>query len=416
MTPTNEGSYEFGEFRLNAVRRELLFQNNKIALDDRDLDVLLFLVRHPKELIPRTMLQAAVWGEAQVPTRNLNHHISQIRKALGCDPRSPTFIRTAQGRGYRFLVDVKHVDDAEDSAFSATLAIQDEYLITSHLFAPVYLGEKVFKTQHVVEKQSRWGSYKEIRTPEGRLCVFPNGVGVWHLTKVARFPSMSVTARWRQQTYEQILDGRHPIRKVTEELIDPSKRSASGPYGPPGTLPGYVLSLLVLDEPRLGNMTRIKNILQLLSCPSPLESKVKLKKEVEISLERQLLGNGLNNKEMYEFGVGGTEMGFACWDGVSFYHSDRNSLELLNDLIELEIAVQGAWWSAKCLTAEISSGGKLSKANLGRAIEQLKEMMARVEDIGAQDTPSQRSMIEAILTTSRLERLVTSTIKRFDSA
>jgi DNA-binding winged helix-turn-helix (wHTH) protein len=412
MTLTGNRSYEFSGFTLNVDERVLLYLNERVELTGKDFDVLHFLLRHPKRLVRNTELIAGVWGEgSQMVERGLNNHIARVRKALGCDPRFPTFIETVRGKGYRLIADVNTIEN-DHLAPSVNATVPDEYLVSSHLFVPIYLGAGVFEENKGDLKESPWVRYRESPLGEGRLCILHNGIAVWHLTKTMRFQSMSVVARWRRQIYDEILDEKSGLTKHIEKLIhDVGSRSGSILPNKIGK-PGYVLSAMLLESPRWSNIHRIKNAVRLLSSLTPLDSKLKRKKEEERALERRILEDGFVDPEMREFGVRGRDIGFASWDGVSYFSLDSTSSGIMHDLIEFEIAVQATWWFAKCLSDEMMTYGKSLKARLGDEIEALQEMFARVESIGPRETPSQRTMIEAILHTSRVERLVRETIRQ----
>jgi hypothetical protein len=281
------------------------------------------------------------------------------------------------------------------------------------LFVPVYLGPSVFDSGVGEIRESTWIRYKEVRSEEGRLCVLSNGFAVWHLTKTMRFKSMSVVARWRQQTYQQILEGRHRIITTLDKVV--AGRPSKDLFDSNFKKHGYVLSALVMEGPRISNSIRVRNALQLLASLSALESTVQRRKEEELVLERRILDDGVTNTELHEFGMRGADIGFACWDGVSYYTFDENNAGVIGELVEFEIAVQATWWFAKCVSDVISEPDKTNRSKLLAAVRTLREMFAKLENIGPLDSPSRRTMCEAILTTSRVERLVKETLRRYDS-
>lgn len=414
MSSTTNHSFEFGGFTLNANGRLLLYSNQRIELTGRDFDVLLYLIQNPKRLISSAELIAAVWGEEpKIVARNITHHIAKVRKALDCDPRHPTFIETVSKKGYRFLADVRQVD-TDDERQPATETEQEKYLITSHMFVPMYLGAKAYDSIEGKKQNSVWASYKEFQSEEGRLCVLSNGIGVWHLTRTGKFPTMSVIARQRRETYESILGGKHRLSNTADRIVDNSGSKDGSLFPSKLSTPGYVFSGFVMSSPRWASTIRIRRALELLTCLTPLESKMKRRKEDDLAFERRILEEGFGKAEMYEFGVPGGDMGFASWDSVSYYQFDEHAPSLVGDLTEFEIALQATWWFAKCLTDELMLKGKLSKHGLRDSVDQLRDMLARLESIGASETPSQRTMIEAVLKTSRVERVAGETIKRYE--
>jgi len=69
----------------------------------RDVKILSLLFRHRGKVVTREMLFDECWGLNHVPqSRTLDQHISQLRKRVERDPKSPRLIRTVHGAGYRY--------------------------------------------------------------------------------------------------------------------------------------------------------------------------------------------------------------------------------------------------------------------------------------------------------------------------
>ncbi len=98
--------YRFEPFQLDATRRVLLRDGERIPLSARSFDTLLTLVRHWGQTIPKDALLGAVWGDAVVEENSLNKCISELRKALGERRGQHRFIVTVTGVGYRFVAPV----------------------------------------------------------------------------------------------------------------------------------------------------------------------------------------------------------------------------------------------------------------------------------------------------------------------
>jgi Tol biopolymer transport system component/DNA-binding winged helix-turn-helix (wHTH) protein len=101
--------YKFGEFRLDAVRRVLLRDDEPVQLPSRALDVLLALLEHSQSVIDKDELMRLVWGDRVVEENNLTRHISTLRRVLGESPNDHRYIVTAPGRGYSFVAQVERV-------------------------------------------------------------------------------------------------------------------------------------------------------------------------------------------------------------------------------------------------------------------------------------------------------------------
>src|SRR5262245_39438170 len=115
MTGTVETGrgFEFGEFRLDVVRRRLWRDGRVVPLPPRSFDTLVALVEHPGRLIEKDELMRLVWRDTFVVEDNLIQHISTLRKALGEHSDDPTYILTVPRRGYRFLADVRELRNGQ---------------------------------------------------------------------------------------------------------------------------------------------------------------------------------------------------------------------------------------------------------------------------------------------------------------
>ena len=105
--------YEFGDFRLDAVKR-LLWRDDgtPVALSPRVFDTLLFMIEHAGTVLDRERLMEAVWPDSIVEENNLSQNISTLRRTFGERPGTHEFIVTVPGRGYRFVAPVRAVDPA----------------------------------------------------------------------------------------------------------------------------------------------------------------------------------------------------------------------------------------------------------------------------------------------------------------
>ena len=69
----------------------------------RDLQILRLLYDRKGEPVSRETIFEKCWGLKNVRnSRTLDQHISQLRKRIEEDPKSPQIIRTVHGVGYRF--------------------------------------------------------------------------------------------------------------------------------------------------------------------------------------------------------------------------------------------------------------------------------------------------------------------------
>lgn len=98
------GSHDFGGMRMDFSKRKLTRGGQTLDLSEQESRLLQYLVEHRGEsVITRETLLKEVWGYDTVPiTRTVDVHIAWLRQKIETDPKSPEFIITVHGRGYRF--------------------------------------------------------------------------------------------------------------------------------------------------------------------------------------------------------------------------------------------------------------------------------------------------------------------------
>ncbi|MGH9344442.1 MAG: winged helix-turn-helix domain-containing tetratricopeptide repeat protein [Terriglobia bacterium] len=101
--------YEFGCFRLDPLKRQLICNGEPLPLTSKALDTLLILVQESGKTVEKELLMRRVWGGAIVEENNLTQAIYTLRKVLGKDPSQGQYIITVPRQGYRFVGSVKRL-------------------------------------------------------------------------------------------------------------------------------------------------------------------------------------------------------------------------------------------------------------------------------------------------------------------
>jgi TolB-like protein/DNA-binding winged helix-turn-helix (wHTH) protein/tetratricopeptide (TPR) repeat protein len=84
------------------------------------MDLLQCLITHPGEVVSRQQIVDRVWQGRIVSEDSLTGCVSQLRKAMGDDARTPRYLETIPKRGYRLLMPS---EDCEDGIASSTLPL-----------------------------------------------------------------------------------------------------------------------------------------------------------------------------------------------------------------------------------------------------------------------------------------------------
>jgi pimeloyl-ACP methyl ester carboxylesterase/DNA-binding winged helix-turn-helix (wHTH) protein len=101
--------FRFAGVELDTGTYELRSGGRRVEVEPQVFDVLVHLMTHRDRVVSREDLLDAVWGDRFVSESALTTRIKQARQAVGDDGRAQKVIRTAHGRGYRFVADVTEV-------------------------------------------------------------------------------------------------------------------------------------------------------------------------------------------------------------------------------------------------------------------------------------------------------------------
>jgi len=104
----------FGVFDVDLRAGELRRKGLQVKLQEQPFQVLAMLLEHVGEVVTREELQTKLWPADTIVDfdHGLNKAINKIRKALGDSAENPRFIETVGRRGYRFIADVRVVDES----------------------------------------------------------------------------------------------------------------------------------------------------------------------------------------------------------------------------------------------------------------------------------------------------------------
>ena len=103
----------FGDYVLDAERRELSRSGDQVAIEPQVFDVLLYLVQNRDRVVTKDDLIGAVWGGRIVSEATLTSRINAARKAVGDSGDQQAIIKTYQRKGFRFVAGINAQTAAE---------------------------------------------------------------------------------------------------------------------------------------------------------------------------------------------------------------------------------------------------------------------------------------------------------------
>lgn len=88
---------------INTASRKVLVNGKEIQLTTKEYELLVFLASNPNIVFSKEKIFDTLWGEEYFgDTATIAVHIQKIRKKIEKDPRTPKYIETIWGAGYRF--------------------------------------------------------------------------------------------------------------------------------------------------------------------------------------------------------------------------------------------------------------------------------------------------------------------------
>jgi two-component system alkaline phosphatase synthesis response regulator PhoP len=97
-------TYRFGDVTVNFRRTEVARNGVVLELSAREFKLLRHFIEHRGATISRDELLTEVWGYDEMPlTRTVDVHVAGLRQKIEANPRSPEFVLTVHGLGYKFV-------------------------------------------------------------------------------------------------------------------------------------------------------------------------------------------------------------------------------------------------------------------------------------------------------------------------
>jgi DNA-binding response OmpR family regulator len=87
---------------VDLAAHEVCLAGSVLSLTSREYDLLVFLMRHPRQAFNREELLTQVWGWTFGDTSTVTVHIRRLREKIEPVPALPRRIATVWGVGYRY--------------------------------------------------------------------------------------------------------------------------------------------------------------------------------------------------------------------------------------------------------------------------------------------------------------------------
>ncbi|TVY04294.1 response regulator transcription factor [Cohnella terricola] len=102
-TDMEEEPIQAGELTLDPKSCTLYRDGEAVTLTSTEYKIIAFLMRYPNRVLTRKRIYESVWDDAFAYDDNtIMVHISNLREKIERDPKTPAYIRTIRGLGYKF--------------------------------------------------------------------------------------------------------------------------------------------------------------------------------------------------------------------------------------------------------------------------------------------------------------------------
>ncbi len=108
--------FRIGEFHIRPDLNRIVTGDRIHQVEPRLMQILVYLARRPGQVAARSALMDEIWGDVIVSEETLTVAVSELRRILRDEPRSPRYIETIRKGGYRLIMPVEPVEAASVSS------------------------------------------------------------------------------------------------------------------------------------------------------------------------------------------------------------------------------------------------------------------------------------------------------------
>ena len=101
-SPARPSLLSVGELRMNLEDYTVSKQGKEIELTAKEFEILRLLLQNPRKVYTKEQIYSLIWNDAYFGDENaVNVHISRLRNKIEDNPRSPKYVITVWGIGYK---------------------------------------------------------------------------------------------------------------------------------------------------------------------------------------------------------------------------------------------------------------------------------------------------------------------------
>jgi class 3 adenylate cyclase len=165
--------YIFDDYVLDTQRYELHGAGTRIHLRPKVFQVLAYLLAHRDRVVPKAELLEHMWPNQFIGDATLNSCIKAVRKALGDGGRTPRFLHTLHGQGYRFVAAVEEQERLPVDAAPPALPLHGGEVVTHQTALSSPPLAPSLTDPRSISMEEPEGEYKQVTVLCGALAEAP---------------------------------------------------------------------------------------------------------------------------------------------------------------------------------------------------------------------------------------------------
>jgi len=153
---------KFNHFEVNPDTRELFFEGEKVQIQNKSLELLLYLIKHNDRAVSKDELLDKLWDGRVVSESVLSHASTKLRAALNDQKGKGEIIRTVYGYGLQFVgaLEAKKTEDKNQEKKGSNIVSRVNtkpviaIMVVAMLFLVVFLIQRNVNSVIIDQKKS----------------------------------------------------------------------------------------------------------------------------------------------------------------------------------------------------------------------------------------------------------------------
>ncbi|MCP4897068.1 MAG: transcriptional regulator, partial [bacterium] len=125
--------FQLGEWSVHPQLNRIGRDQEIVQIEPKMMEVLIYLALSPELVRSKREILESVWFDVIVTESVLTRAIAGLRRALGDDTRSPTYIETIARRGYRLVAPVMRAGESRMGRLPAQRVVDENAMAVPYV-------------------------------------------------------------------------------------------------------------------------------------------------------------------------------------------------------------------------------------------------------------------------------------------